>query len=44
MLGVGAVALLFAVVALANDASESVALLIGVLGVGLLVGGLVIRR
>lgn len=44
MLGAGGLALLLAFVFLANGASESAGLLLGVLGVGLLVGGLVIRR
>lgn len=44
MLGIGAIALVFALIATVNGGNESIALLIGVLGVGLLVGGLVIRR
>jgi uncharacterized membrane protein HdeD (DUF308 family) len=43
MIGIGALALVFGLVTLVNSGS-SVALLVGLLGIGLLVGGLVIRR
>lgn len=43
MLSLGVVALLIGFLALAGD-SQGIGLLIGILGAGLLVGGLVIRR
>lgn len=43
MLAVGALALVFGFVSLANGEASSIGLLLGILGVALVVGGLVIR-